>query len=118
MRNGKPRVWRDKLPFTIASDILAPYGLGLEMDKIPYPMASFTQSSESDWEALRNLAVLNGLSLTAAGTIVKLKDVINETRRAKGSSLTPRFRRPGSAHTRGSEASQFTQVASRTPAGG
>ena len=118
MRNGRPRVWRDKRPFAIASDILTPYGLGLEMDKIPHPMASFAQSDESDWEALRRLAVLNGLSLTAAATTVKLKDVINETRRAKGTSRTPRFRRPGSHHSGGAEASQFTQVASRTPIGG
>ena len=96
MRNGTPRVWTDTLPYDIASDLLATYGLGLEMDKLPSPMANFAQSDESDWETLRNLAVRNGLSLTASGPIVKLKDVINTTRRAKGSSLTPRFRRPGS----------------------
>ena len=95
MRNGRARVWRDALPFTIASDLLAPYGLGLEMDKLPNPMASFAQSDQSDWETLRNLAVLNGLSLTATGSIIKLKDVINTTRRAKGTMLTQRFRRPG-----------------------
>jgi hypothetical protein len=118
MRSGKPRVWRDKKPFTIASEILDPYGLGLEMDNLPFPMASFSQSKESDWETLRNLAVLNGLSLSADGPIIKIKDVINETRRARGTSLTPQFRRPGSQSTRGLECSQFTQVASRTPVGG
>jgi hypothetical protein len=118
MRNGKPRTWRDKTPFVIASDILASYGLGLEMDKLPYPMASFSQSNESDWEALRNLATLNGLSLTATGVIVKLKDVINETRRAKGTATTPRFRRPGSRPGAGLEPHRFVQVASRTPIGG
>jgi hypothetical protein len=118
MRNGRSRVWRDKRPFDIASEIVDSYGFGLEMDKLPHPMASFTQANESDWEALRNLAVLNGLSLSASGTIVKLKDVINETRRAKGSNLTPQFRRPGSRYSRGLEASRFVQVASRTPIGG
>lgn len=118
MRNGKPRVWIDQAPFTIASDLLGSYGLGLEMDKLLSPMASFTQTDQSDWEALRNLAVLNGLSLTATGPIVKLKDVINTIRRAKGTQLTPRFRRPGSRPSVLPEASQFTQVASRTPMGG
>lgn len=118
MRNGQSRVWRDEYPFKIAGDLLETYGLGLEMDKIPYRMASFTQSRESDWESLRNLATLNGLSLTAAGTIVYLKDVINETRRAKGSALTPAFRRPGTPVGPAQECSQFTQVASRTPIGG
>ena len=119
MRNGTPRVWHDKLPFDIAKDILSPYGLGLEMDKVPHLMESFTQSDESDWEAMRNLAVRNGLSLTVSGPIIQMRDVINETRRAKGADLTPRFRRPGSQQvSRGLEAAQFTQVASRTPVGG
>jgi len=120
MRNGAPRVWRDERPYDIASDLLSTYGLGLEMDKLAVPMASFSQTNQSDWEALRNLAVLNGLSLTAAGPIVRLKDVINTTRRAKGSALTPWFRRPGSQERSdlGPEATQFTQVASRTPVGG
>jgi hypothetical protein len=118
MRNGHPRVWRDKMPFQIASDILDSYGLGLEMDRVPYRIASFTQSKESDWETLRNLALRSGLSLTVAGPIIHIKDVINETRRAKGTSLTPHFRRPGSQVTRGLECTQFTQVASRTPVGG
>jgi hypothetical protein len=120
MRSGTPRVWRDERPFDIAQDLLKPYGLGLEMDKIANPMASFSQSDQSDWEALRNLAVLNGLSLTATGPIVKLQDVINTTRRAKGSALTSRFRRPGTPerYNKGLEVTQFTQVASRTPLGG
>lgn len=120
MRNGQPRVWHDTLPFDIAGDLLAPYGLGLEMDKLLLPMATFSQSDQSDWEALRHLAVMNGLSLTASGPIVKLKDVINTTRRAKGTDLTPRFTRPGAEQAVRTvpEASQFTQVASRTPLGG
>lgn len=118
MRNGHPRVWRDKRPFEIASDIVAAYGLGLEMDKLPVPMASFIQSDESDWEALRSLATLNGLSLTVTTTTVKLKDVINETRRARGSRLTPRLRRPGSRSGPGQEVNRFSLVASRTPLGG
>jgi hypothetical protein len=118
MRNGSSRVWHGKLPFEIAKDILKPYGLGLEMDKVPYPMESFTQSDESDWEALRNLAVRNGLSLTSSASIIQMRDVINTTRRAKGTSLTPRFRRPGSYRVNsGLEATGFTQVASRTPMG-
>ncbi len=117
MRSGKPRVWRDKRAFFIASDIISSYGLGLEMDKLPNPMASFSQSDESDWEAMRNLAMLNGLSLTATTTTIKLKDVINETRRAKGSNLTHQFHRPGTTGP-GAEAMRFSQVASRTPIGG
>jgi hypothetical protein len=119
MRNGTPRVWRDERPFDIAGDLLAPYGLGLEMDKIADSIASFSQANQSDWEALRNLAVTCGLSLTASGPIVRLKNVINTTRRAKGTALTPRFRRPGSIVASGAqEASEITQVASRTPLGG
>jgi hypothetical protein len=120
MRNGTPRVWTDERPFDIAQDLLGTYGLGLEMDKIANPMASFAQSDQSDWEALRHLAFLNGLSVTASGPIIKLQDVINTTRRAKGSPSTPRFRRPGVAdrYTSVMEATQFTQVASRTPLGG
>jgi len=119
MRNGRPRVWRDRSVFDIASELVADYGIGLEIDKLLYPMASFSQSDQSDWEALRNLAILNGLSLTGAGTTVRLKDVINTTRRAKGTALTTRFRRPGSLQVNlGIEPTQFTQVASRTPLGG
>ena len=117
MRNGSARVWSDQTPFTIASDLLSSYGLGLEMDKLPNAMASFAQADQSDWEALRNLAVLNGLSLTASGPIVRLKDVVNTVRRAKGTTATPRFARPGAVSVL-PEASQFTQVASRTPLGG
>ena len=83
LRSGTQRAWSKASPFTIVSDILAPYRLGLEMDSFPRALPVFNQTNEeSDWQCLARLAKLLGFSLTSDNTIVRIVDVDKELRRS------------------------------------
>ena len=97
MRNGKPRVWRDAPPFDIASDLLAPYGLGLEMDKLLQPDGQLRPGRPVRLGGAAQPRRAQRALAHGDRPDRQLKDVINTTRRAKGTALTPRFRRPGAA---------------------
>ena len=83
-RSGQQRIWHKVDPFDIASQVLAPYQLGLEMDRYPQLLHTMGQTSdESDWKFLRRLAQRLGYSLTSDGTTVRLLDVQKELQRCR-----------------------------------
>jgi hypothetical protein len=89
LRSGVTRTWNNRSPFEIASNIVERHGLGLEMDKYAGRIGHFAQSTESDWEALRNLANDIGFILTADNSVVRIIDPNATIRRAESQALAP-----------------------------
>lgn len=87
MRSGTTRTWDNRTPFEIAKDIVEPHGLGLEMDRYVGKVSHFAQTTESDWEALRNLASDIGYVLSADNAVVRLADPPVVIRRAESQPL-------------------------------
>lgn len=115
-RNGRPRQWLKMRPFDIASEIIDQYRLGLEMDQYIWPLDSFVQIDNSDWQTLVRLGRSIGMSVISYNGVVKIVDVAKELSRA-GRGALPRYRLDPSDTGAGSPASKYSFADTEQPVG-
>jgi hypothetical protein len=109
LRSGAARSWRDRHPFDIASDILSPHALGLEMESYELKLPFFAQhAGQSDWSALVALADECGMVVHVYDASVHMVHPESEIRRH---GMLPKV-----AFTLGDDAA-LTVITTETPIG-